>query len=185
MNTNPRSLIWFHRIEQVELPLCAYVNRAGNLKSLNLLFRSVSRLGDGLFWYSLIIAILLLYGRNAVIPALQTGLSAGVGVLVYKTLKERLVRERPFVTHEVIRCNARSLDQYSFPSGHTLHAVNFSILLVWHYPVLAWMAIPFAVLVALSRVVLGLHYISDVLVGGLIGAMIAVVSLYIASPYLM
>ena len=76
------------------------------------------------------------------------------------------------------------LDRYSFPSGHPLHAVSFSILLVSYYPGLAWLVIPFVVLVALSRLVLGLHYISDVLAGGLIGALLATASLHLASMYM-
>ncbi|HNW79764.1 MAG TPA: phosphatase PAP2 family protein, partial [Candidatus Competibacteraceae bacterium] len=71
------------------------------------------------------------------------------------------------------------LDEYSFPSGHTLHAVSFSIIAVYYYPVLAWLVLPFTVLVALSRLVLGLHYPSDVLAGILLGAALASLTLQI------
>jgi len=40
-------------------------------------------------------------------------------------------------------------------------------------PDLLWILVPFALLIALSRVVLGLHYPSDVLAGAAIGALIA------------
>lgn len=50
------------------------------------------------------------------------------------------------------------LDEFSFPSGHTLHAVAFSLVAMAHYPVLAWALVPFTASVAVSRVVLGLHY---------------------------
>jgi len=45
----------------------------------------------------------------------------------------------------------------------TLHAVSFSLVLTHYYPALGWIVWPFTALVALSRVVLGLHYPSDVL----------------------
>ena len=57
--------------------------------------------------------------------------------------------------------------------------MSFSILLVFYNPGLVWIAIPFAVLVALSIFILGLHYISDVIVGSLIGGVLAVISLQI------
>jgi len=92
------------------------------------------------------------------------------GLLLYRDLKRRFVRERPFITHTAITRAGVPLDRFSFPSGHTLHAVCFTILVVSSFPLLALVLVPLAVTIALSRVVLGLHYPSDVLVGALIGA---------------
>ena len=72
------------------------------------------------------------------------------------------------------------LDEFSFPSGHTLHAVAFSVVAVAHYPVLAWLLVPFTASVAVSRVVLGLHYPSDVLAATGIGGALAAASLWLA-----
>ena len=69
------------------------------------------------------------------------------------------------------------LDRFSFPSGHTLHAVGFTLLAVHAHPELAWFLIPFTVLVALSRLVLGLHYPSDVLTGAAIGTLMATLAI--------
>ena len=65
------------------------------------------------------------------------------------------------------------LDEFSFPSGHTLHAVAFWVMLSAYYPGLSWPLGIFALLVALSRVILGMHYPSDVAVGASIGALSA------------
>jgi undecaprenyl-diphosphatase len=96
-----------------------------------------------------------------------------VGLAVYKVLKRRLVRERPYVWHPEIGCGAPPLDRFSFPSGHTLHAVCFSTVALASLPELAWLLLPFTALVAASRVVLGLHYPTDVLAGAVIGFVIA------------
>ena len=65
------------------------------------------------------------------------------------------------------------LDRYSFPSGHTMHAVA-SYGRPWRiFPALSWTLVPAAGLIALSRVVLGLHYPTDVLAGAAIGALLA------------
>ena len=181
MANNSRTSLLFEQIEQIELPICAYFNRANNLKAIRLFFKAVSRLGDGVFWYSLIAATVATFGKEAVYPSLHMFVTGGIGVIVYKILKEHMVRERPFITHDSITCNTRPLDRYSFPSGHTLHAVSFSILLVYYYPGLFWLVTSFAILVSLSRFILGLHYISDVVIGAFIGAVLAILSLQIAN----
>jgi undecaprenyl-diphosphatase len=70
------------------------------------------------------------------------------------------------------------LDEFSFPSGHTLHAVAFSLVAIAHYPPLAWVLVPFTAAVAASRVVLGLHYPSDVLAATSFGAAVAAASMW-------
>jgi len=104
---------------------------------------------------------------------MATGLS---GLLIYRRLKSTLLRERPFIRHPGITLEMPPLDRYSFPSGHTLHAVSFTWLAVERFPALAWILIPLAGLIAASRVVLGLHYPSDVLAGGAIGATLALLA---------
>ncbi len=177
MDVHSRTNDWFGRIDKLELPICLFFNRASSYKSVNAFFKLISRLGDGVFWYCLITTTIFIVGQTAILPALHMLITGGIGVLIYKAIKERLVRERPYITHDHILCNTRPLDRYSFPSGHTLHAVSFSLMLFFYYPQLGWLVFPFAGLVALSRFILGLHYISDVIVGGLIGAILAAFSL--------
>ena len=106
-----------------------------------------------------------------------TGLA---GHLIYSRLKASLVRERPFIRHAGINLEMPPLDRYSFPSGHTLHAVCFSWQAVAHFPALGWLLLPVAALIALSRVVLGLHYPTDVIAGATLGALLAAGGLALA-----
>jgi undecaprenyl-diphosphatase len=71
------------------------------------------------------------------------------------------------------------LDEFSFPSGHTLHAVAFTLVALAHYPALAPLLLPFTACVATSRVVLGLHYPSDVLAATAIGIGLAALALWV------
>lgn len=161
----------------LEGTLCLRVNRLSHRIRVRQFFTVVSKLGDGSFWFVMAMALIAMQGRPAIPLALQMGLTALVGIIVYKLLKTRLVRERPYINHGDILCGTAPLDRYSFPSGHTLHAVSFSTLLFNFEPLLAVVAVPFAILVAASRVILGLHYPSDVIVGAAIGFTLALSSL--------
>jgi undecaprenyl-diphosphatase len=99
---------------------------------------------------------------------------AGVaGLALYRWLKLRTSRPRPFQVYAAINAAAPALDRFSFPSGHTLHAVSFSLIAAAGFPELAPLLFPFAALVGVSRPILGLHYPSDVLAGAVLGAIVA------------
>ena len=164
------------RFDMAEYRLCRGLNRGAHLAAVRVLFQAASRLGDGVVWYVLILSLPFIFGRVAVRPALVMAVTGLVGVLVYKSLKGRLLRERPFIRHPGITQAMPPLDRYSFPSGHTLHAVSFTWLASERFPELAWILIPLASLIAGSRVVLGLHYPSDVLAGAGIGATLALIA---------
>lgn len=165
------------RFDSAEYGLCRRINSGASYSSVRRILVAASRAGDGIAWYALIIALPFVYGRPALRPAIVMALTGIAGVALYRALKQTFVRERPFITHPAIDCAAVPLDRYSFPSGHTLHAVSFTWQAVAHFGDLGWILVPFACLVAASRVVLGLHYVSDVLAGALIGALLAQVGL--------
>lgn len=168
--------LW-QQVAAAEIGFTLKVNRLSRRTPVLALFRVVSRLGDGVAWYAALGFLLLTGGADAVGPVLHTGGTALAGVALYRVLKERLVRERPFITFGEIHCGTAPLDRYSFPSGHTLHAALFSTFFFAYMPTLAVVMLPFAILVAASRVVLGLHYPTDVLAGAAIGFALAASSL--------
>jgi undecaprenyl-diphosphatase len=168
------------RIDAADYSLCCRLNRGAHRLVLRRLFQVASRLGDGVVWYALILALPLLYGAPAVKPAIAMALTGALGVVLYSVLKRLFVRERPFITHQAISRAAAPLDRYSFPSGHTLHAVSFTWQACAHFPELSWVLLPLTALIAGSRVVLGLHYPTDVLAGAIIGAALAELGLAFA-----
>ena len=172
----PLILAW---LDQVELTACRRLNRITGGTGMRRLFQAASRLGDGMLWYLLIAVLALGFRSEGRQAALQCAVAGVTGLILYRFLKNRLVRERPYMTHAAIICAGRPLDRFSFPSGHTLHAVSFTLIAVAAVPVLALLLVPAAVLIALSRVVLGLHYPSDVLAGALLGAGVARASMAI------
>jgi undecaprenyl-diphosphatase len=157
---------WLHRVARYPTPV----------KALAI----VSRLGDGLFWYALIAGLALLGGTEGRDVAMQMSLAALLNLPLYYWLKHTIGRPRPFAVCADIRACVRALDKFSFPSGHTLHALAFLVVFSWYYPLAGAALIPLVLLIALSRVALGLHYPSDVAAGAVIGAVVGfgVVLLY-------
>lgn len=161
--------------DNLEIGLCLRINRYGRARGAERFFSIISRLGDGGYWLLVAVISLIHRGSQAIPFLLQAAVAAGIGLAIYRLLKRGLVRERPYIANRRILCGARPLDRYSFPSGHTLHAVSFTILFGHFEPLLLIVTAPFAVLVAVSRIVLGLHYPSDVLIGAAIGGVLGLV----------
>lgn len=169
--------LYFQRAKALDSALCIQVNKSSHYLAIRVLFRVISRLGDGVFWYTLMLAILLTSKADGVMPVLHMTTVGLIGTILYKWLKGKTLRPRPYEVHQDIWLTGRPLDRFSFPSGHTLHAVAFSSVAVFYYPALFIVVVPFAILVAFSRVILGLHYPSDVLIGAIIGFVIAMTSI--------
>ena len=142
-------------------------------------FSLASRLGDGIAWYVLMAAMIAVDGRDGLFAAAHLAATGAATLALYALLKRWTKRPRPFASDARIHAWVAPLDEFSFPSGHTLHAVTFTLVALAHYPLLAWILVPFAATVAVSRVVLGLHYPSDVLAATGLGAGLAAVSLWL------
>lgn len=158
------------RFDHAEYRLCRRLNRGVQNAAICAVFKTASRLGDGVVWYALMLALPFLYPERGLAVALMMLATGAAGLALYKILKRTFVRERPFIRHAGISLAGAPLDRYSFPSGHTLHAVAFAWQAVAAFPETGFVLVPLATAIAASRVVLGLHYPTDVLVGALIGA---------------
>lgn len=158
---------------------CLWLNRLSLRQTVLYPFKVVSVLGDGWIWIGLCLGLWWHLGLAAGPEVAQAAATSLIGYVIYKPLKTRTVRPRPYQVHQAIILGHQPLDHFSFPSGHTLHAVLFTLMLGQLYPPLLWFLVPFAILIALSRMILGLHYPSDVLAGGILGAVLALISDYL------
>ena len=164
--------------------LCLVANRWARHGAVRRYFAAISRLGDGVFWYALMAAIVLVRGMqgewvDGLRASIHMAATGVVALVLYQCLKRSTRRRRPYADDARIAAWIPALDEFSFPSGHTLHAVAFTLVALGHYPILAWLLIPFSASVAASRVVLGLHYPSDVLAATAIGSILASASLWL------
>ena len=160
---------------------CVRANRWGARNAVRRYFATVSRLGDGVFWYALMAALVAFDGIEGLAASVHLAATGVVALALYRHLKRWTRRPRPFTADGRIRAWVAPLDEFSFPSGHTLHAVAFTTVALAYYPWLAALLIPFTASVAVSRVVLGLHYPSDVLAATAIGSLLAGASLWVGA----
>jgi len=138
---------------------------------------AATRLGDGWLWYSLAGVLLVFGGTQRFAAVGAAGSAALVGVGVFKLLKRLSPRPRPcqFEPH----CWSKVLppDKFSFPSGHTMTAFSIALVLSYFYRGVGLPLYFMAASIAISRVVLGMHFLSDVLAGAVLGVGLGCASL--------
>ena len=119
---------------------------------------AATRMGDGWLWYSLGAILLALGGSRGYAAVGAAGCAA-------------------------ILANVLPPDQFSFPSGHTMTAFAIALVVSYFYPTLEWPLYFLAVSIALSRVVLGMHFLSDVLAGAVLGSALGLASIVTFASY--
>jgi undecaprenyl-diphosphatase len=129
-----------------------------------------SLLGDGWVWYGLALIVLVAGGEARFAALASSTLAALAGIVLFRAIKRISRRKRPCAREH--HCWARVLppDQYSFPSGHTITAFAIVIPLSLYYPNSLDVLLFLAFSIAVSRILLGMHFLSDVLAGAIIGA---------------
>ena len=157
---------------------CLQVNGWCTHRAGRLYFKAVSRLGDGVFWYAMMAVLAVFGGVEGLHAAAHMAVVGGIAAILYRRMKGFFRRARPCHRDPAVRAWVAPLDEFSFPSGHTLHAVSFTLVALAHYPGFAVWLIPFTASIAVSRVFLGVHYPSDVLAATGIGAMLAGIALW-------
>jgi membrane-associated phospholipid phosphatase len=154
-------------------------DKAGVLRGLAVIF---AHSGDSWFWGMALLA-LWLFG-NAFWKQWAISLVGSIVLLavVVFLIKRTIKRPRPNGLWGMIY---RRTDPHSFPSGHAARAFLIAVLATALGP--AWLAIVlwiWAPLVSIARVAMGVHYLSDILGGFVLGILAGLLMLQLLLPIL-
>ena len=128
-----------------------------------------SRAGDGWLWWCCGLAVLVSRdsARHQAIAA--AALAVVAGIITFKVLKRSVGRRRPCALEPHCWANLLPPDQFSFPSGHSITAFAVAVSLGTFYPAALPVLMFCAVSVAISRLLLGMHFLTDVVAGAALG----------------
>lgn len=143
--------------------------------------RAISFIGDG--WLYMLVALFTLYIHGLNHPYFWM---LFLGFLferpTYYLIKNTLKRQRPF---HLLKQPAylQPSDEFSLPSGHTSAAFLFAVISATFIPQYLAIFLMMATLIGLSRVVLGVHYLSDVFLGAILGISYAMIAINLIAKY--
>ncbi len=139
--------------------------------------KSFSRLGDGYLYAIIALTIYLVDVENGELFVTCGLLAFAIELPLYLFLKHTIRRPRPTPSIDGLKKRHQASDEFSLPSGHTAAAFLFATVLSWFYPSFFMLFFSVAGLIGLSRVLLGVHYPSDIAAGILLGCSAAFIAL--------
>ena|SRR5271166_1886064 len=137
-----------------------------------------TRCGDGWFWAFCGIAVLASHNPDKNAAFLAAAIAAATGILLFTILKKCVGRRRPCTLEKHCWATLLPPDQFSFPSGHSITAFAVAVPLSLFYPIAAPILFTLAASIAMSRIILGLHFLTDVIAGSLVGSVLGYVAFY-------
>lgn len=151
------------------------------IEILNNFFRFITQFGDGMVIWIIITLLFFMFHKlslkkDFVFITLVYFASFIVNDGIIKLLFKR---ERPPLEFDFVEPLINLPNSYSFPSGHSASSFVAATILSYYFPRYRWFFYGLALLIAFSRTYLGVHYPSDILVGSLIGFIIAKIGIKI------
>ena len=131
--------------------------------------------------FAALLAVLFLargkwHSRNARHGVVAAALSAGLALTLAKVISDLVARPRPFVEHpHAAHLFIKHAADYGFPSDHASGAFAIAVALLLRHRRAGLLALVMATLIGVGRVMIGVHYPTDILGGALLGTLCALV----------
>lgn len=164
------TLFYMHHVTPVEVGVMRRIFTLRRIHWLTWLMKAATRLGDWPLWVMTGLCLLASGERRWQLTFLAASVAVAMSVLLFKAVKNLVGRPRPFESWQGLTSLVPVPDKFSFPSGHTMTAFAVWSVLAEGVPLLGTAFLVIAVLIGCSRVFLGMHYPTDVLVGALLGS---------------
>lgn len=145
------------------------LNRSIKCSLLDWFMPKITYLGSTQFSVSLCIVLLLYPAQITKAFSITLIRNLITSTLIVWVIKLFFHRQRPFIKLTNIYVRKISVDNYSFPSAHSAASFSIALTASLFFPHLTLIFIALAVCVAVSRIYLGVHYPTDVLIGIIIG----------------
>ena len=165
-----------NRFDIIAFQWCISRKHAAQLAAVS---RWISHSGDGVYYVLIGIIVALLEPVIGTTFFLSGLLAYAIELPLYVVLKNSIKRRRPDdVITEFVAFLIPS-DKFSFPSGHTAAAFVMATLIAFYYPTLAGLAYSLASIIGFSRVLLGVHFPSDILAGAALGSFSTLIAVFV------
>lgn len=168
-----------HTLYHFECHVFKRINRYFENKILNFFFRHITNLGSAVFTIAFVLILILMTEKEGRLTAFASAAALAASQIPVQLFKKFYPRKRPYLTLDEANFPFNPLKDHSFPSGHTTAVFSVLTPIALFLPLIAPGLFILGAGVGISRIYLGLHYPSDVLAGGTLGALSGVSSYFV------
>lgn len=145
------------------------INIKMNNPYLDKVMYRATNLGGAIFSSLLVIILIFIGSANIRLMGFELLATLTISQVIVHSLKLIMSRERPYKILDKLNTFGINLKDYSFPSGHTTAAFSMATTIAMNIPKLTIIVFTLGIIVAISRIYLGVHYPTDVAAGIIIG----------------
>lgn len=169
-----KSLI--NKIQDIDIHIAFYMTHFYKHHLTNEIMKFISMCGDfGMSWLIVILITNMIDQTRTMSIDMLIALIAAT-LIGQVTIKSLVRRKRPCHTYPEIQLLITTPSDLSFPSGHTTSSFACSTVMMLYNPILGIIGYIYAILTAISRLYLFVHYLSDVVTGVILGITIGIIT---------